>query len=124
MQPEQEQTLIILLDRGRLMTAQVQGLKRFDWGLNATLSLALAGLNRGDRVGIGVFDRQMHTWIRPERGQQQLNQLINRLTSIQPVLLESDYIRAVTNVVQQQPRRALVVLITEIVDVLLLPLNY
>lgn len=116
LEPEQEQTLIILLDRGRLMTAQVQGLKRFDWGMNATLSLALAGLNRGDRVGVGVFDRQMHLWIPPQRGQHQLSHLIDRLTPIQPVLLESDYMGAVTNVVQQQTRRALVVLITEIVD--------
>ncbi len=116
LEPEQEQTLIILLDRGRLMTAQVQGLKRFDWGMNATLSLALAGLNRGDHVGVGVFDRQMHLWIRPERGQHQLSHLIDRLTPIQPVLLESDYMGAVTNVAQQQTRRALVVLITEIVD--------
>jgi uncharacterized protein (DUF58 family) len=45
LEPEHEQTLIILLDRGRLMTAQVSGLKRFDWGLNATLALALTGLN-------------------------------------------------------------------------------
>lgn len=116
LEPEHEQTLIILLDRGRLMTAQVSGLKRFDWGLNATLALALAGINRGDRVGVGVFDRQMHTWIRPERSQNQLNHLIDRLTPIQPVLLESDYLGAVTNVVQQQPRRALVVLITDIID--------
>lgn len=116
LEPEHEQTLIILLDRGRLMTAQVSGLKRFDWGLNATLALALAGINRGDRVGVGVFDRQMHTWIRPESGQNQLNQLIDRLTPIQPVLLESDYLGAVTNVVQQQTRRALVVLITDIID--------
>lgn len=116
LEPEHEQTLIILLDRGRLMTAGVSGLKRFDWGLNATLALALAGINRGDRVGVGVFDRQMHTWIRPERGQIQLNHLIDRLTPIQPVLLESDYLGAVTSVVQQQPRRALVVLITDIVD--------
>ena len=116
LEPEHEQTLIILLDRGRLMTAQVSGLKRFDWGLNATLALALAGINRGDRVGVGVFDRQMHTWIRPERGQNQLNQLIDRLTPIQPVLLESDYLGAVTSVVQQQTRRALVVLITDIID--------
>lgn len=50
------------------MTAQVQGLKRFDWGLNATLSLAMAGLSRGDRVGVGVFERQLSTWIPPERG--------------------------------------------------------
>ncbi len=117
LEPEQEQTLIILLDRGRLMTAQVLGLKRFDWGLNATLSLALAGLSRGDRVGVGVFDRQMHTWIRPERGQHQLSQLIDRLTPIQPVLLESDYLGAVTSVIKQQTRRALVVLITDLVDI-------
>jgi uncharacterized protein (DUF58 family) len=117
LEPEREQTLIILLDRGRLMTAQVQGLKRFDWGLNATLSLALAGLNRGDRVGIGVFDREVTSWIPPERGQHQLSKLIERLTPIQPVLLEPDYFGAVTRLVNQQTRRALVVLITDIVDV-------
>lgn len=117
LEPEQEQTLLILLDRGRLMTAKVQGLQRFDWGLNATLSLALAGLHRGDRVGLGVFDRQIHTWIPPERGQHHLGNLIDRLTPIQPILLESDYLGAVTNVVRQQTRRALVVVITDLVDV-------
>jgi uncharacterized protein (DUF58 family) len=117
LEPEQEQTLIILLDRGRLMTARVQGLKRFDWGLNATLSLALAGLNRGDKVGVAVFDREITTWIPPERSQQHLPKLIDRLTPIQPVLLEPDYVGAVTKLVNQQTRRALVVLITDLVDV-------
>ncbi|MBK1987734.1 DUF58 domain-containing protein [Sphaerospermopsis aphanizomenoides BCCUSP55] len=117
LEPEQEQTLLILLDRGRLMTATVQGLQRFDWGLSTTLSLALAGLHRGDRVGVGVFDRQIHTWIPPERGQNHLNHLIDRLTPIEPVLLESDYVGAVTHVVKQQTRRALVVVITDLVDI-------
>lgn len=116
LEPEQEQTLIVLLDRGRLMTAQVNGLSRYDWGLNAALSLALAGLNRGDRVGFGVFDRQMHTWIAPARGQSHLVKLIERLTPIQPVLLEPDYMGAVTTASLQQTRRALVVLITEVID--------
>ncbi|MEG4801868.1 DUF58 domain-containing protein [Microcoleus sp. ARI1-B5] len=117
LEPEKEQTLVILLDRGRLMTARVQGLKRFDWGVNAALSLALAGLNRGDRVGVGVFDREITTWIPPERGQHQLSKLIERLAPIQPVLLEPDYVGAVTKLVNQQTRRALVVLITDLVDV-------
>jgi uncharacterized protein (DUF58 family) len=116
LEPEREQPLIILLDRGRLMTARVQGLKRFDWGLNATLSLALAGLDRGDKVGIGVFEREVTTWIPPERGQHQLPKLIEHLTPIQPVLLEPDYVGAVTKLVNQQTRRALVVLITDLVD--------
>ncbi|PSB34938.1 DUF58 domain-containing protein [filamentous cyanobacterium Phorm 46] len=117
LEPEREQTLVILLDRGRLMTARVQGLKRFDWGVNAALSLASAGLHRGDRVGVGVFDREITTWIPPERGQHQLSKLIERLAPIQPVLLEPDYVGAVTKVVNQQNRRALVVLITDLVDV-------
>ncbi|HIK53928.1 MAG TPA: DUF58 domain-containing protein [Synechococcales cyanobacterium M55_K2018_004] len=116
LEPEQEQTLIILLDRGRLMTAQVGGLARFDWGLNATLALALAGIRRGDRVGVGVFDRQMHTWIPPERGQPHLAKLLERLTPIQPDLLEPDYLAAVTTATAHQARRALVVLLTDLVD--------
>lgn len=116
LEPEREQTLIILLDRGRLMTAQVQGITRFDWGLNAALSLALAGLYRGDCVGVGVFDRQLATWIPPQRGQHHLGKLVERLTPLQPVLLEPDYAGAVSHLVQQQARRALVVLITDLVD--------
>ena len=116
LEPEREQTLIILLDRGRLMTAQVQGLSRFDWALNATLSLALAGISRGDRVGIGVFDRKMHAWLPPRRGQPYLRQMVERLTPIQPDFVESDYLGAVTQVVQAQHRRALVVAITDVVD--------
>lgn len=94
----------------------MQGLTRFDWGLNATLSLALAGLHRGDRVGVGVFDRKLHTWIPPERGQHQLPHLIERLTPIQPELWEPDYLGAVTQIISQQTRRALVVVITDVID--------
>jgi uncharacterized protein (DUF58 family) len=117
LEPEQEQTLFILLDRGRLMTAKVGGLKRFDYGLNATLSLAMAGLSRGDKVGVAVFDRDISTWIPPERGNQHLSKLIERLTSVQPVLLEPDYLGAVTRVITQHTRRALVVVITDLIDV-------
>ena len=117
LEPEQEQTLFILLDRGRLMTAKVGEMKRFDYGLNATLSLAMAGLSRGDKVGVAVFDREITTWIPPERGNHHLSKLVDRLTPIQPVLLEPDYLGAVTKVITQQTRRALVVVITDLVDV-------
>lgn len=86
LEPEREQTLLILLDRGRLMTAQVQGLTRFDWGLNAALSLALAGVSRGDRVGLGVFDRTLHTWLPPKGGQANFQQMIERLTDRKSVV--------------------------------------
>ncbi len=116
LEPEQEQTIIILLDRGRLMTANIQGLQRFDLGLNATLSLALAAIQRGDKVGVGVFDRTLHTWLPPQRGQQHMSHIIDRLSRIQPDLLEPDYVGAINTVISKQNRRALVVIITDIVD--------
>jgi uncharacterized protein (DUF58 family) len=116
LEPEQEQTVIILLDRGRLMTANIQGLQRFDLGLNSTLALALAATQRGDKVGVGVFDRTLHTWIPPQRGHHHLSQIIDRLSRIQPELLEPDYVGAINTVISRQNRRALVVVITDIVD--------
>jgi uncharacterized protein (DUF58 family) len=116
LEPEQEQTIIILLDRGRLMTANIQGLQRFDLGLNATLSLALAAIQRGDKVGVGVFDRTLHTWLPPQRGQKHMSNIIDRLSRIQPDLLEPDYVGAINTVISRQNRRALVVIITDIVD--------
>jgi uncharacterized protein (DUF58 family) len=107
---------LILLDRGRLMTAQVQGLTRFDWGMNAALSLALAGVSRGDRVGLGVFDRTLHTWLPPKGGRANFQQMLERLSPIEPVLEESDYLAAATHAAQQQHRRSLVVIITDLVD--------
>lgn len=116
LEPEQEQTAIVLLDRGRLMTANIQGYKRFDFGLNATLALALTAIQRGDRVGVGVFDRYLTTWIPPQQGQNHFASILDRVSRIQPELLEPDYLGAVTTIVKQQSRRALVVVITDIID--------
>lgn len=116
LEPEREQTVIILLDRGRLMTAWVQGLQRFDWGLNTSLALAVTALHRGDRLGIGVFDREVVSWLPPERGLGYLPKLLKTLSPIQPVLREPDYGSAIGRLVQQQTRRALVVCITDLID--------
>lgn len=116
LEPEREQTLIILLDQGRLMTAQVQGLQRFDWGVNATLSLAMAGLDRGDRVGVGVFDKTLNTWLAPDRNSTQFLQILERLAPLQPNFQEPDYFAVINRIVSQQTRRALVVILTDLVD--------
>jgi uncharacterized protein (DUF58 family) len=47
----------------------------------------------------------------------QLPKLLERLTPIQPELIEPDYFGTVSTIVNHQTRRALVVMITDIVDV-------
>ncbi|AFY59571.1 DUF58 domain-containing protein [Synechococcus sp. PCC 6312] len=116
MEPERDQPLIILLDRGRLMTAQVAGLKRFDWALNAALALAMTGLRRGDRVGVAVFDQGLYRWIAPQAGDSHLGQILAQIYHVEPVMKESDYIGTVSTLLGQYTRRALVVMLTEIID--------
>ncbi len=116
LEPEQEQTVLILLDRGRLMTGRIQGVTRFDWGLNAALALALAVLHRGDRVGLVVFDRQVSLWLPAQRGNPYLNHLMERSARLQPVLQEPDYVGIMQAVTRQQTRRTLVVMFTEVID--------
>ncbi|HEY9715756.1 MAG TPA: DUF58 domain-containing protein, partial [Chroococcales cyanobacterium] len=45
---EQEQRLCILIDAGRMMASDLEGLTRFDHALNAALCLALTGLSHND----------------------------------------------------------------------------
>ncbi|ATS18311.1 hypothetical protein BRW62_05570 [Parathermosynechococcus lividus PCC 6715] len=116
MEPERDQLLIILLDRGRLMTATVAGLKRFDWGLNAALALALTGLRRGDKVGLGIFDKQLHTWLAPQSGDSHLGHILSHVYQCEPVFEESDYMGTVSAILGHYTRRALVVVLTEIID--------
>jgi uncharacterized protein (DUF58 family) len=116
LEPEREQPLIVLLDRGRLMTARVEGLRRFDWALNAALALTLAGLRRGDRVGIAVFDKTIHTWIAPQSGLAHLSYIMERLHTLEPEGVESDYVGVASQILNQYTRRALVVMLTDIVD--------
>ncbi|MEN9214944.1 MAG: DUF58 domain-containing protein [Gloeomargarita sp. DG02_4_bins_56] len=116
LEPEQEQTVLILLDRGRLMTGRIQGVARFDWGLNAALALALAVLHRGDRVGLVVFDRQVSLWLPAQRGTHYVHHLVERVVPLQPVLQEPDYLGVMQTVIGRQTRRTLVVMLTEVID--------
>jgi len=115
-QEERDQTLLVLLDGGRMMLSEVEGLQKFDWALNAGLALALTGLKRGDRVGFGIFDTSLKVLVPPRTGTSQLEAILQRVYNHEPQLVEPDYITALSQVLVRNPRRALVVVLTDIID--------
>lgn len=115
-QLSKDQTILILLDAGRMMATKLSGLSRFDWGVNATLSLALAALNRGDQVGIGVFADSTKLYIPPNRGKVSLKNIIEGIHSIQPEPVEPDYVGVLAHFASIQKKRALIVVITDLID--------
>lgn len=67
-QIERDQTVIIALDAGRLMTGRIGDETKFDTALHASLALMSACARAGDNCGLVVFGRRIRRSIAPRRG--------------------------------------------------------
>jgi len=115
-QIERDQTILIALDAGRLMTGRIENETKFDAGVHAALALMSAAARGGDNAGLVVFGRRVKTYVPPARGHEQLEAVLEALFSIEPEMIEPSYTRAFEFLAANCKRRALVVLLTDIVD--------
>ena len=115
-QDERDQQIIFLLDSGRRMRSQDGDLSHFDHALNACLLLAYVALRQGDAVGLLAFAGETPRYLPPAKGQAQLNALLNTVYDLQPGRLPGDYLAAAGELLARQPRRALVVLLSNLRD--------
>jgi uncharacterized protein (DUF58 family) len=113
---EQSQTVFILVDAGRSMTQLAGRYPRFEYALSATLLLADVAITAGDRVGALVFDDQLRALVPAQRGVTALHALRSALVPVQPTLVEPDYAAAFRTLAQRQRKRALIVLVTDVID--------
>lgn len=113
---EQSQTVFILVDAGRSMTQLAGRYPRFEYALSATLLLADVAITAGDRVGALVFDDQLRALVPAQRGVTALHALRTALVPVQPTLVEPDYAAAFRTLAQRQRKRALIVLVTDVID--------
>ncbi|MGD9580640.1 MAG: DUF58 domain-containing protein [Vampirovibrionia bacterium] len=111
-----DQTIMVLIDAGRMMSTKLSSLSRFDWGINAALSLSLAALTKGDQVGVGVFADTTSLYIPPKRGRVHLKTIIEGVHNLQPSPIEPDYVGVLAKFASLQKKRALIVVITDLVD--------
>jgi uncharacterized protein (DUF58 family) len=115
-QLEQNQSIVFMLDCGRLMTSVWDDLTGLDYALNATLMMAHVAVRRGDLVGLLAFDEVVRRLIAPRPGVRASNQLIQATFDLFPQMVESDYEAAFRQLRRQMKRRSLVVLVTHAID--------
>lgn len=113
---EQSQTVYIMVDAGRSMTQLSGRYPRFEYALSAALLLADVTIHAGDRVGALVFDDQLRALVPAQRGIPALHALRTALVPLQPTLVEPDYATAFRTLAQRQRKRALIVLVTDVID--------
>ncbi|HEX7314831.1 MAG TPA: DUF58 domain-containing protein [Pyrinomonadaceae bacterium] len=115
-QIERDQTVLIALDAGRLMTARIERESKFDTAIHAALALMSAARRAGDHAGLLVFGRRVKAYVPPGKGREQLDLVLEALHAVEPELIEPSYTRAFEFVAANCKRRALVVLLTDLVD--------
>ena len=115
-QIERDQTVLIALDAGRLMTARVGHETKFDTAIHAALALMSAARRAGDHAGLLVFGRRVVSYVPPAKGREQVDRVLEALHAVEPELIEPSYTRAFEFVAANCKRRALVVLLTDLVD--------
>jgi uncharacterized protein (DUF58 family) len=113
---ERHQNILLMLDAGRMMTAEVGGLTKLDCAVNASLLVAHAALTHGDKVGLLVFGEEVLAYLPPRTGKHHVGRALEMLYRIQPSLVEPDYAAAFRYLAARRLQRALILVFTDLVD--------
>ncbi len=115
-QIERDQTILIALDAGRLMTARIEGETKFDSAIHAALALMSAAARGGDHAGLVVFGRRTRIYVPPAKGRDLMDSVLEALYAVEPEMIEPSYTRAFEFIAANCKRRALVVVLTDLLD--------
>lgn len=114
---ERNQNVLFLLDTGRSMCNETDGITHFDRALNAVIFLSYVALRQGDTVGILACSNSVERWIPPLRGGAGAVQTLVRHTyDLEPVYAASDYGLMVEELRRRYRKRSLVILVTHALD--------
>lgn len=115
-QPERNQQVLLLLDCGRHMAGEVDGRRKLDHAVDATLRLAKVALDQGDLVGVMAFGRDVKRFLPPRKGTEQLRAIAQALYQVEAALEESNYGAAMDQAFARGSRRSLVIVLTDLLD--------
>jgi uncharacterized protein (DUF58 family) len=130
-QTERSQPVWIVLDCGRLMRARVASIRakknpaqihtKLDYACTTAVALAQLALYSGDRVGLLAYGQGIQQRLLPGRGSAHLRQLIESLALVRAESSEADHLRATATLSRLQPRRSLILWITDLAETAMRP---
>jgi uncharacterized protein (DUF58 family) len=126
-QTERSQAVWIVLDAGRLLQAKsgdgAEGGRhsKLDHACSTAVALAQLALYSGDRVGLLVYGQTIQQRVLPGRGTAHLRQIVEALAVARAEPSEADHLRATATLNRYQPRRALILWITDLAETAMRP---
>ncbi len=113
---ERSQNVILAIDVGRTMMAEVDGIAKMDYAVNAALLLAYVATLTDDRVGLLMFADSVQAWIAPGKGRAQVYRILDALYNAEARRAEPDYRQAFAYLRGRWRRRSLIVCFTDLWD--------
>ncbi len=110
---ERNQGLIVMIDAGRHMMGEVNGVSKIDYALDAGLMLMHSAERQGDQIGLLVFNDLVQRWISPRKGRAQVAAILDAIHDLEAQPVESDPTRAVGHLTSRWTKRSLVVVFTD-----------
>jgi len=150
-QTERSQAVWLVLDCGRLMRSRVaiapsmkgtgfspydqsqqsagalasEGIRRvhskLDHACSTAVALAQLALYSGDRVGLLAYGQGIQQRLLPGRGAAHLRQIIEALAVVRAEGAEADHLRATATLNRLQPRRSLILWVTDLAETAMRP---
>ncbi|MEO8199679.1 MAG: DUF58 domain-containing protein, partial [Gemmatimonadota bacterium] len=113
---ERRQQVLLVIDAGRGMTAESEGIPRLEHVIHAALQLAHSVVEHDDNVGLMVFADEVQTFVPPARGRRALRAVLDGLASIKGRVVEPNYPLAFSQLASRNRKRALTVVFTDVID--------
>jgi len=98
------------------MRAEIDGVSKLDYAINAALLLSYVASLTDDRVGLLIFSDTVHTYLPPKRGRGQVHAILEAVYNAQATLAEPDYRGAFAFLQARWRRRSLLVCFTDLWD--------
>lgn len=113
---ERRQQVMLVIDAGRLLTAEYDGRARLEAAVVAALELAAAAAAHDDDVGIMAFADEVLHFSPPGRGVRAVRRVVDALAGLEGRLVEPDYPAAFAQLAVRSRKRAFTVLFTDVID--------
>lgn len=113
---ERDQTVMVLLDNGRVMAGSVGGVPRVEHAMDAVLGLTAVATQLGDRIGLMSFDSQVRSLVVPSASHVQRSRVAEAMYLLDAELAESAYGPAFAYATAHIRRRALYVVLTDLTE--------
>lgn len=113
---ERNQNIVLMVDCGRFMRNEVDGISYLDQALNSAIMLSYIALGQGDNVSLMAFSNRIERYVGPVRGKPGIQNILRSTYDIHASDKAADYSLALEYLSTVQRKRALVILITFVTD--------